>query len=543
MNKLLLKNGWIIDGTGKKSFSGHVLISRDRIESILETQELPEADMVIDVTGKIISPGFIDMHSHADWVLPGEDHDLAMQCIPEQGITTTIGGNCGFSPAPISENMRQLLNTPHFELMNDRPLDYCWDSFEQYLDHVEQARPIVNTAHQVGHASLRLGAADLHRRLLSEKETGTCLKNLEQCFEQGACALSFGLGYEPGMYAPIEELEAFCRVAASADKPVTVHLKALSRMSPTYPPYYFKSHNVRALKEMIAIARKTGVRLQVSHLIFVGRNTWSTAGQCIRMIENERARGMDIKFDAFPYTFGNTTINAFLPSWFLGRLPQAYVSRWAKKVLRAELALGFKLVGFSFQDFQIMDARVDKWKDLNGYRVTEIAREWGMSPFDAVLKLSEESQGQTVVLFHSYSGEPGKEAVLENVLKNELCLFETDAFTRYRGYPNPAAVGTFPKILGQYVRDRRLISMENAIQRMTGLSAERFGIKDRGVLAAGKKADVVVFDPETISETPAKDNLPAGRPKGIRHVFINGRHVVENGEYISGVRAGEVIRR
>ncbi|MEZ4550553.1 MAG: amidohydrolase family protein, partial [Desulfobacterales bacterium] len=174
MNKLLLKNGWIIDGTGKKSFSGHVLISRDRIESVLETQELPEADMVIDVTGKIISPGFIDMHSHADWVLPGEDHDLAMQCIPEQGITTTIGGNCGFSPAPISENMRQLLNTPHFELMNDRPLDYCWDSFEQYLDHVEQARPIVNTAHQVGHASLRLGAADLHRRLLSEKETSSC---------------------------------------------------------------------------------------------------------------------------------------------------------------------------------------------------------------------------------------------------------------------------------------------------------------------------------------------------------------------------------
>jgi N-acyl-D-amino-acid deacylase len=146
-------------------------------------------------------------------------------------------------------------------------------------------------------------------------------------------------------------------------------------------------------------------------------------------------------------------------------------------------------------------------------------------------------------LFHSYSGEPGKEAVLEDVLKNELCLFETDAFTRYRGYPNPAALGTFPKILGQYVRDRHLISMENAIRRMTSDSAQRFGIKDRGVLAAGKKADIVVFDPETISETPAKGHSPAGRPKGISHVFINGRHVVENGEYKSGVRAGEVIRR
>ncbi|MCD6584842.1 MAG: amidohydrolase family protein [Desulfobacteraceae bacterium] len=542
MKTLLLKNGSIIDGTGKKAFAGHVLIHGDRITSVMENDHLPEADTVIDAAGKVIAPGFIDMHSHSDWVLPGDDHDSAMKCLPEQGVTTVIGGNCGFSPAPISENMRQLLAMSHFKLMNDRRLDYRWDSFKEFLDCVEKARPIVNTAHQVGHASLRLGQAGLHQRLLSQKQINGCLKTLAQSFEEGACALSFGLGYEPGMYSSLAELEAFCRVAASADKPVTVHLKALSRMSPTYSPFYLKPHNVRALKEMIDIARKTGIRLQISHLIFVGKNSWSTADTCLKMIEKERARGLDIKFDAFPYTFGNTTINAVLPYWFLSRLPQVYQSRWARNVLRAELSLGFKLVGFSYNDFQIMDAGIDKWQGLNGHRVVDIARQWGLSPFDTMLKLSEESQGQTVVLFHAYSGEPGQEKVLEDVLKNDLCLFETDALTRYGGYPNPAALGTFPKILGEYVRKRKLFTMENAIQRMTSASAERFGIQDRGVLASGKKADVIVFDPETIAETPAKGHQPADRPKGIVHVFINGQHAVQNGEYMSGARAGELIR-
>ncbi len=414
MKTLLLKNGTIIDGSGKQAFDGHVLIDGDRIKSVIKNEDLSESDLVantvIDAAGKIISPGFIDMHSHSDWVLPGEDHDQALKCLPEQGITTIIGGNCGFSPAPISENMRQLLDASHFKLMNDRPIDYSWNLFGEYLDSIQKARPIVNTAHQVGHASLRLGQAELHCRSLSEDESSGCIKALEQSFEEGACALSFGLGYEPGMYSSLSELELFCRAAASADKPVTVHLKALSRMSPTYSPFYLKAHNVRALKEIIEIARKTGVRLQISHLIFVGRNSWSTADTCLEIIEKERAHGMDIKFDAFPYTFGNTTINAVLPYWFLSRLPQAYNSRWARKVLRAELALGFKMVGFSFQDFQIMDVGVDKWQDLNGLRVKDIARKWGMSSFDTMLKLSEESQGQTVVLFHSYSGEPGRKS-------------------------------------------------------------------------------------------------------------------------------------
>jgi N-acyl-D-amino-acid deacylase len=290
------------------------------------------------------------------------------------------------------------------------------------------------------------------------------------------------------------------------------------------------------------MAKKTGARLQVSHLVFVGKRSWPTAEKCLKMIETARKDGVDIMYDAFPYTCGNTTVNVVLPYWFLAKLPQGYKSWWAKFLLRAELAAGFTLLGFSYKDFQLMDAGPGDWQEFNGHRFLDIARQKRLSAFNTMLSISETSQGQALVLFHTYSGEPGNEKVLDSVLANDLCLFETDALTRFGGHPNPAALGTFPKILGHYVRERRLIPMEQAVRRMTGASAERFLMKDRGVLAPGKKADIVIFDPGSVAETPAVDAKPAGRPKGISHVFINGAHAVRDGAYIKDVRAGEVIR-
>jgi len=543
MGTLLIKNGQIIDGTGADAFDGHVLIEDDRIKTIIENgQDLPQADEELDASGKVVSPGFIDMHSHSDWVLPLDDHDIALKCLLEQGVTTIIGGNCGFSPAPVTNKTRNLLGMEHFKLMVDKPLDYSWNTMGDFLDKIEEVKPIVNTAHQVGHGSIRFAMADTRRGALAEDEKKTCLDTLRQSLDDGACALSFGLGYDPGMYSPIAELESFCRVAASADKPVTVHLKALSRISPTYPVTYLRAHNVRALNEMVDIARNTNIRLQLSHFIFVGRRSWPTAEKCFKIVEDARKDGIDIMFDAFPYTCGNTTVNVVLPYWFLAKLPEGYKSWWSRLRLRVELTAGFGLVGFSYKDWQLMDASTEKLAEFNGHRFIDIARQLGVSPFEAVLKMSEMSQGQAVVLFHNYSGEPGNEKVLEDVLKNDLCLFETDALTRYGGYPNPAAMGTFPKILGHYVRERKLFSIENAVHRMTFASAARFNIKDRGVMEKGKKADVVIFDPKKIAEEPPRGSRPAGKPKGISHVFINGAHVVKDGDYINGMRIGEVIR-
>ncbi|MGW8322151.1 MAG: amidohydrolase family protein, partial [Thermodesulfobacteriota bacterium] len=182
------------------------------------------------------------------------------------------------------------------------------------------------------------------------------------------------------------------------------------------------------------------------------------------------------------------------------------------------------------------------WEELNGLTIEQIASKWGMSPLKALLKLSEASQGRTLMLFHTYSGEPGNEGPLESVLRHEACLFETDVVVKSTGYPNPAALGTFPRILGHYVRDRKFFSLENGIRRMTLASAERFGIQDRGALLPGKVADVVVFDPQKISDTPPTGTRPAGKPKGIDHVFLNGTHVVKGGAYVPGSRVGRVLR-
>ena len=189
-----------------------------------------------------------------------------------------------------------------------------------------------------------------------------------------------------------------------------------------------------------------------------------------------------------------------------------------------------------------MDAAVPGWENLSGLRITEIAREWNCSPFTAMLKLAEASKGATLMLFHTYSGEPGNESVLEKVLSNDHCLFETDVAIKGTGYPNPAGLGTFPRILGEFVRERKLFSLESAVRRMTSASAERFGLSDRGLLQSEKAADIVLFNPDTISDTPEENGRPAGKPKGLEIVIINGQKVVEKGSYINGVRAGKVLR-
>jgi N-acyl-D-amino-acid deacylase len=298
---------------------------------------------------------------------------------------------------------------------------------------------------------------------------------------------------------------------------------------------------VLALEEMLTISRKTGIKLQLSHFIFVGRRSWTTVDTCLELVEEARKDGVDVMIDAYPHTCGNTTILAPFPYWFLAGLPDAYNSFWARARLRAELEVGFRLVGFIYKDFQIMDAAVDGWEDLNGLRMNQVAEKWGCSPFNAMLRLAQASNGAALMLFHTYSGEPGNEKPLEQVLGHDLCLFETDTITKASGFPNPTGLGTFPKILGTYARDKGLFSVENAVMRMTAASADRFDLRDIGRLQPGKSADIVLFDPDKIAESPPINNGPYGKPKGIHHVFINGVHVVRDGSYIPGVRAGRVL--
>ena len=541
MPTLLVKNALIVDGTGKPAYDGHLLADGDTILDILAPGEnLPEADTVEDAGGQVLCPGFIDMHSHADWALALPDHAPILACLVEQGVTTVVGGNCGFSPAPAPIRQNQPLLQKVAALFTGREFPLSWQTFGGFLDVVARNEPIVNLAQLAGHGSIRMAAGPNVKGALTTEELDTCRQALAQALDQGAFGLSFGLGYEPGMYAPDGEIDALCKTAADAGKPVTVHMKAYSRISPVYPLTTLEAHNLKALRETLDLGRRTGVTLQISHFIFVGRNSWPTAQRALEMVDAARTDGLDVMIDAFPYTAGNTLIDVLLPAWFLKTLPDGFSNPWLLARLRLELEIGFRLVGFSYPDFQILDAAVPGWEHLNGMTLDQVARKWKRSPFATLLRLSRESGGQATMLFHAYSGEPGNQKVLDAVLAHPGCLFETDAIIKGQGRPNPSAIGTFPKVLGDCCRDRRLFPLEDAVHRMTGASAERFNLTDRGTLAPGKAADLVVFDPETVNDAIHSEG---GRPSGIRHVFINGRQALREGFYAENTRCGRVLRR
>jgi len=539
---ILLSAGKVIDGTGSPPFNGHILIEGDQIKAVLkEGEALPSADTVVNASGYAIAPGFIDMHSHMDWSLPLDDHPELLKCLLEQGMTTLVAGNCGFSPAPVITETLGLLER-EFLLPIDKPLDYNWRSMGEFLERVEKRKPIMNLAQLVGHGTVRIAAASTRRGAIKPEELRNCLDKIQRSLDEGACGLSFGLGYDPGMYSPNEEIEAFSSVAAKAKKPVTVHLKTYCRASASYSLMYIKPHNLRALQEMIDIARHTGISLQVSHFMLLFRKTWPLIDDCLRIIENARSEGIDIMIDAIPYTDLNGSVATLFSPWFIAKLPEGYKSWRARTRVRIENPIGYRRMGYSYKYIQVMDAAVEGWDDLSGLTIPEIANKWKTSPTEVVLRLSEYSKGHAAILCHNVAGETGNEKHLDAILSHNLCLFETDTLIRSKGYPYPAAFGAFPKILGYYVRERKLFSVENAVRRMTSASADRFRLKDRGRLQPGKAADIVIFDSRTISETPPLGGKPAGKPVGIHHVFLNGVHVVKDGTYVGGARAGRVLR-
>jgi len=543
MKTTLLRGGKIVDGAGGPARDGHVLVDGDRIKALLGSGEaLPEADSVIDATGCVVAPGFIDAHSHMDWSLPLVDHPFNLKCFLEQGVTTVVAGNCGFSPAPVEAQTLPLLDRGSV-IPVEKPLDYVWRSMGEFLDRIQERKPVLNLAQLVGHATIRIAAASTRRGAMKPDELKNCLAKAQQSLDEGACGLSFGLGYDPGIWSPKEEVEAFSAVAAKAKKPVTVHLRSYCRMSEAYSLLSSKPHNLLALQEMIDVARSTGVSLQVSHAMVLFHVTWPTVDRYLGMIDEARSQGLDVVIDAIPYTELNGSVSTLLPLWFIARLPQGYKSRWARMRINVESPLALRRAGYELKkQVRLMDAGVGGWEYLSGLTIGEISRKWGVSAMDALLRLCESSNGRAAVLCQAAAGEPGNEKPLEAILSHNSCLFETDALIRSKGYPNPAAFGTFPKVLGHYARERKLFSVEDAIRRMTSASADRFGLKERGRLEPGKAADVVVFDPQTISEAPPVGREPAGRPVGIHHVFLNGAHVVNDGTYVAGMRAGRVLR-
>ncbi len=537
---LKLAGGMVIDGTGAKAFHADVAVAGDTITDVGKLEGL-QAATTIDCSGKTITPGFIDIHSHSDFLIPGMDHAVLLEAFLRQGMTTLVAGNCGFSPAPVTERTRGPI-AEIGRLIADHTLELGWKTMSEFLDALEQGRLALNVAQLVGHGAVRAAVTGhLTPRAPTPDELGEMERLCREALDAGCVGVSTGLGYPPGIFAAEEELAAFARWASDAGTIFTSHLRAYSRVSPVYrTDASVTPHNIAAIEEILRVAEKANAKLQISHLIFVGRQTWPTVERAITVIERARERGLDVAFDAFPYTAGNTTASVIFPPDLLPFLEQVLSSPEQMKSLIELGETVFGQIGFHLEDIQIMQANAPAFDRYDGYFVGEAAREAGMSVWEFYARLVNDSGRNARVLIHKYSGDQTDERALEAVLAHPLCTIETDTFLTAHGHQNPASFGTFPRVLHTYVK-RGLFSLEEAVRKMTGAAAERLAWNDRGFVKKNAAADLVVLDVGALQDTATFQD-PASFPRGIEHVFVRGCHVVDGDRYDARAYAGRVIR-
>ena len=512
----LLRNGKIYDGTGGEPFTADILIDQDRIAAVGSGIDVP-VDSVIDLSGLSVAPGFIDAHSHNDWFAIKKDPLPYFRPFLHQGITTFVTGNCGVSSICF-EGECPYLDKLGGGLFSFQDATGRYGMPEEYFRATDRHMPC-NMAVLVGHCSARAAAGGTENRKLTPEEEGKMLAILEKALQQGAAGISLGLMYEPGLYADVEELKKVAALCVKYNKPLTVHPRAESKVSMAYPQLFGRSHLLRAFDELVEISKGTNLKLQYSHAIFVGRKSFGAKEELLRMMDQLRAEGVDVMFDIYNECLGVSVITVILPAWYQGMSQEERKKPLTRMKLAALVKATAKLLGFDFPDIQVAYL-APGYERYEGKSVHEIAKEEGQSDLDTYLKLCEISDFKGRVNMGPYSTPE----VISEFEHNEHCLYMTDAWVEEHGIQNPAVYDCCPKFL----RDSLLgtgDTMPKTIRRMTGATADRFMLKDRGYLKEGYFADLTVFSEEAIRQAVPDQE----KSFGIEKVMINGQLVFSNG--------------
>ncbi len=525
MLDILIQNGHVVDGLGAPRCRADVAIEGGRIVGV---DVLPgaQAKIVIDALGCVVTPGFVDMHSHTDFTLP---INPTADSLVHQGITTAVIGQCGATPAPLFEDTReQIIAAMESE---ERPLPWDkWTTFGSYLDHLSQIGISINVAPLVGQGMVRGGVMGLVADPPSDEQIAQMRAEVVKAMQDGAIGVSTGLIYPPGSYASTEELVAFTRPAGERNGFYFSHIRGESDTL------------LKAIAEAIHIGRETGAAVQISHFKAAGRDNWDKAAQALELIDQARDEGLDVTADMYPYLAGSTGLVALLPEWAQEGGKEATLKHLADTGTRQKMAADMQcgnLLGVTEWDAVLISSS-PRNRNYEGRDIADIAAEAGKSPYDWIFDALLETELDVSMVLFLMSEENRKLA-----LRHPVMMIGTDGAglategLLAKGMPHPRSYGAFPRVLGYYVREQGVISLEEAVRKMCSLPAKKLRWTDRGLVKKGYHADLVILNPDTVADK-ATYEAPHQYPVGIPHVIVNGKLVIHNGTRTKA-RPGSVL--
>lgn len=533
--KTLLKNGFIVDGTGTPGYTGDVLIEGEKILSVSKTA-IPAADaQVIDCTGKVISPGFIDAHSHQDRYIFLDCEKKMTEPFIRQGITTYVAGNCGLGVAGIEKG------TPYTEALIGDPSNkdpkarMLFNSYAEFFEHLRSYGMRQNMAFMAPHGIAAGSVIGMEKEPTLTPEIEKRIEYLqEEALDSGCKGISFGLGYRPDNFFTDAEVRRASEVAIRRNKLITVHERVMSLNKPVTPGE--ELDNVRWTREFIELFRNSGAKLQMSHLLFVGHTAFASYDAMMEMFDREvKENGTDLWFDMYAHVQGVSSIQILLPKVFFSLTPGIYDDKAMLAKLAAGMDVAFKAVGIEPCDVQLCNGMSEDYLPYRGMFMDQIMKERGMNVAELYTDLYRKSNGYARVYFYVEQDE----RTIPLQMTNPRALYMTDACYIDGCHQNQAAYNTMPKFL-RLARETKNQSLEETIAKMTGRSADRFDLTGRGYLKAGNFADIVVFDYNTIQDTSTPE-CPVAEPIGIEHVFINGSHILEQGKLDEASRSGQLV--
>jgi len=516
---VIIRNGQIIDGTGSPSFVGDIGINADTITKI-GTIKNATSQSEIDAKGLVVAPGFINMLS---WATESLIEDGRSQSDIRQGVTLEVMGE-GESMGPLNDWLKNEMK----EAQQDIKFDIEWTTLSEYLEFLERKGVSTNITSFLGNASLRLNVMGYENRPPTQKEMEEMKDLTRQAMEEGAVGLSTALVYAPSGHANTEEIIELAKVVAEYDGMYISHIRDE------------ESGLLNAMDEFIAISREANIRSEIYHFKASGNENWHLMDKAIKLIENARNEGLEITTDMYMYNASSTGLNFSLPAWAKEGGHDATMEMIAKPELRLKMIKEIKF-HVSPEKILLVGFKNEKLRHLIGKTLAEIAAERGKSPGETVVDLIYEDDSRIQAVYFSMSEENIKKKIALPFMSfcSDAGSYATEGVFLNKS-THPRAYGSFARLLGKYVREEKIITLEEAIRKLTSQPAQNLKIKKRGMLKEGYFADVVIFDPDKITDN-ATFKQPHQYATGMIHVLVNGKQVLKDGEH-TGALPGRVVR-